>query len=229
MTSGLFIPENILKLEGLNIAEKILLAQVWAYDGQGCFASNRTLADSLFSGSISCVKRTAKSLKIKGYIEDTEPSRYKRNLQINRVKLNLLTVNKVGSKRTHSRVKMNPQVGSKCATNINSNINLKQISCQNSDEFRLSELLLNLILERKKDFKKPDLRSWSVSIERMIRLDKRTPERIEAVIRWCQQDDFWQNNILSTEKLRKQFDQLELKYGSNKTGRDSQPAKPFIR
>ena len=47
----------------------------------------------------------------------------------------------------------------------------------------------------------------------MIRLDGRTPERIEAVIRWCREDAFWQSNILSTTKLRKHFDRLELQMG----------------
>ena len=36
-------------------------------------------------------------------------------------------------------------------------------------------------------------------------------EVIEKVIKWCQGDPFWQNNILSTAKLRKQYDQLALK------------------
>ena len=80
-----------------------------------------------------------------------------------------------------------------------------------SDEFRLSQLLLDLIVKRKPDFKRPNLQSWAVHIDRMIRLDGREPARVEAVIRWCQEDDFWRNNILSTEKLRQQFDQLELK------------------
>lgn len=78
-------------------------------------------------------------------------------------------------------------------------------------KIKLSELLFSLILERKRDFKRPNIQQWTVHIDRMIRLDKRAPECIEAVIRWCQKDDFWQNNILSTQKLRKQFDQLELK------------------
>jgi phage replication O-like protein O len=103
----------------------------------------------------------------------------------------------------------------------------------NSDEFRLSELLLNLILERKPDFKKPNLQNWSKHIDRMIRLDKRTPERIEAVIRWCQADPFWQTNILSSEKLRTQFDQLEMKvrepYGRSgiceNSGRETTPSR----
>ena len=65
----------------------------------------------------------------------------------------------------------------------------------------------------------------------MICLDHRKPERIEAVIRWCHADkgdgkrwQGWQNNILSTEKLRQRFDQLELameqgasKHGSEET------------
>lgn len=87
----------------------------------------------------------------------------------------------------------------------------KTLFCQTSDEVRLSELLFSLILERKPDFKTPNSQLWAKHVDRMIRLDKRLPEQIEAVIHWCQKDDFWQNNILSTEKLRKQFDQLELK------------------
>lgn len=81
----------------------------------------------------------------------------------------------------------------------------------NSVEFRLSLFLLSLIRERKPDFKHPDLQKWCVHINRMIHRDNRAIENIEAVIRWSQDDDFWQNNILSTEKLRKQFDKLELK------------------
>ncbi|MCK4294284.1 MAG: hypothetical protein KAY65_13890 [Planctomycetes bacterium] len=87
-----------------------------------------------------------------------------------------------------------------------------------SDPFRLSELLLKLILARKGDFKKPNLQGWAVHIERMIRLDNRKPGRIEAVISWCQQDEFWQDNILSTEKVRKQFDRLELAMEKSRKG-----------
>jgi hypothetical protein len=80
-----------------------------------------------------------------------------------------------------------------------------------SEEFRLSKLLLDLILERKPNFRKPDLQKWAVHVDRLIRLDERTPDQIESIIRWCQQDSFWQNNILSTHKLRDQLDQLELR------------------
>jgi len=80
-----------------------------------------------------------------------------------------------------------------------------------SEEVRLSTLLLDLILDRKANFRKPDIQKWSLHIDRLLHIGKRTPQEIEKVIHWCQQDDFWQDNILSTEKLRKQIDKLELK------------------
>lgn len=83
-----------------------------------------------------------------------------------------------------------------------------------SIEIRLAELLLEKILSRNPNFKKPDLQAWAKDIDRMIRLDNRTPEDIRRVIEWCQADTFWQNNILSPGKLRKQFDQLALKMGN---------------
>ena len=51
----------------------------------------------------------------------------------------------------------------------------------------------------------------------MRRIDKRTPEQIEFTIKWCQQDSFWQANILSTKKLRDKFDTLvaQIKRNNN--------------
>lgn len=91
---------------------------------------------------------------------------------------------------------------------------------ENTIENTLASFLFSQILNRKPDFKKPDLQKWANHIDKMIRLDQRKPERIEAVIKFCQQDDFWQDNILSAETLRKQFDKLELKMQKNN------PAKP---
>jgi len=79
-----------------------------------------------------------------------------------------------------------------------------------SDEWRFAELLAQLIVERKPDFRRPELGQWAGEIDRMIRLDGRSPERIEAVIRWYVRDPFWSVNILSAAKLRKHFDRLEL-------------------
>lgn len=83
----------------------------------------------------------------------------------------------------------------------------------NSDEFRLAKLLFGLIREWKPNYREPDLQKWAVHIDRLIRLDERTPAEVERVIRWSQQDEFWRGNILSAEKLRNQTDTLEAKMG----------------
>ena len=49
---------------------------------------------------------------------------------------------------------------------------------------------------------------WGSDIEKVHRIDGRDWEQIEEVMRWCQEDVFWQTNILSGSKFRKQFDVL---------------------
>jgi len=81
----------------------------------------------------------------------------------------------------------------------------------------LSQLLGELILERKPDYKdilkeqKRGWVKWADKIRLMVTEDGRDLEEIKKAIEWCQQDDFWQDNILSTSKLRKQYDRLTLK------------------
>ena len=79
-----------------------------------------------------------------------------------------------------------------------------------SEAGTLAKLLLDLIRKRKPDFKEPNLPAWAKEVDKMIRIDQRKPSEMEAVIRWCQGHDFWQNNILSAAKLRKQFDRLQM-------------------
>lgn len=80
-----------------------------------------------------------------------------------------------------------------------------------SVEIGLSELLFGLIRGRNPTCKEPNMQAWARNIDLMIRIDHRDPNEIRELIQLCQKDDFWQNNILSTEKLRKQYDQLKLK------------------
>ena len=94
----------------------------------------------------------------------------------------------------------------------------------NSDEIRLADLLLEKIVSRSPNFKKPNIQAWAKDIDLMIRIDKRDVSEIGQVIEWCQQDQFWQSNILSTSKLRKQYDQLFAKMKS--TGAVKEYRKP---
>lgn len=55
------------------------------------------------------------------------------------------------------------------------------------------------------------LKRWAVDIDKMIRIDKRTPEAVKNAIDFAMNDNFWCNNIWSGEKLRKHYDSLEAK------------------
>jgi predicted phage replisome organizer len=100
-----------------------------------------------------------------------------------------------------------------------------------SIESRLAENLFSLIKGNNPKAKKPNLQSWAKNIDLMIRVDKRTPEEIKEVIEFCQNDDFWKANILSTAKLREKFDQLWLKKkngkGNNNYGNKTVTIKGF--
>lgn len=56
---------------------------------------------------------------------------------------------------------------------------------------------------------------WAVDIDKLNRIDGYSWQQIKSVIDWCQDDEFWQNNILSGAKLRKQFVQLYAKAGDS--------------
>ncbi|MCK4328766.1 hypothetical protein KAX02_02880 [candidate division WOR-3 bacterium] len=104
-----------------------------------------------------------------------------------------------------------------------------------SIEYRLANYLLKFILNRNPKHKKPNIQSWAKHIDLMLRIDNHQVEDIRAVIKWCQIDSFWQNNILSTKKLREKFDQLYLKMqefnpktGSWQTDANLRAAKAFL-
>ena len=85
------------------------------------------------------------------------------------------------------------------------------------DSLRLSGLLASLILMNKPDYrelqngnKEATITRWAKDISLMLRRDARDIGQIEEVIIWSQKDNFWYTNILSAEKLRKQFDKLVL-------------------
>lgn len=103
---------------------------------------------------------------------------------------------------------------------------IKNLFVETSNEFRLAKLLFDLILENNPDAKQPNLQVWAKSIDLMIRKDNRTIEQIEGAIRWCQQDQFWHKNILSTDKLRKQYDRIYLEAKNARTKRE--PNQPVI-
>lgn len=105
-----------------------------------------------------------------------------------------------------------PTSNQQATTNNNVKKDKKEFS-QDSDEYRLANLLVNYLLQRNPKYKIPNMQTWSEHIDKMIRIDKRTVAMIEKIIRWSQNDEFWHKNILSTSKLREKFDDLVFKSG----------------
>lgn len=83
-------------------------------------------------------------------------------------------------------------------------------------DLELTALLFSLILENDSGSRVirmtgNQLDSWIDECRKLRDLDKRTPEQIESVIEWCQEDNFEKTVVLSMPKLRKRFDELLLK------------------
>ncbi len=66
--------------------------------------------------------------------------------------------------------------------------------------------------------KEPDFSKWENIIRLMREQDKRTHEEIESLFHWANKDDFWHQNILSPEKLRKQWDTLVIQRKAQMNG-----------
>lgn len=78
-------------------------------------------------------------------------------------------------------------------------------------EYNLASYLFYWMLQNNPEVKKPNPQKWADTIRLMIERDNRDPDDIKKVIYFCQHDDFWRFNILSPDKLRKQYDQLKGK------------------
>lgn len=79
-----------------------------------------------------------------------------------------------------------------------------------SEAIPIAQLMYDKILIIDPKFKASEskLKGWAADIEKLIRLDARSPDEIKAVVEWVYQDQFWKGNILSGGKLREKFTQL---------------------
>lgn len=86
-------------------------------------------------------------------------------------------------------------------------------SATSEDSLSLAALLRDLIVGRlpKSRARRANLQAWAAHVDKLIRIDGHTPTEIEQIIRFSQADSFWQDNILSTAKLRTKFDNLQSK------------------
>ena len=90
----------------------------------------------------------------------------------------------------------------------------------------LAELMYSLHKEIDPKVKKPNIELWAADIEKINRLDNRSYEDIEKVIRWIKTPgNFWLPNIMSGKKLRIQFARLILEVNNVR----NRQQKPIIK
>lgn len=75
----------------------------------------------------------------------------------------------------------------------------------------LAKWMWKLIHDLQRTRKEPNLDKWANAFRLMRERDGRTEADIRALFAWANQDDFWQTNILSPQKLREHWDTLKLK------------------
>lgn len=80
-----------------------------------------------------------------------------------------------------------------------------------SPYMKLAVRLHEHIKQRNPKQKEPNWQTWADDFRKTVKLDDRELNEVVKVLDWCQKDDFWQNNVLSPAKFRKQYDQLFLK------------------
>lgn len=130
---------------------------------------------------------------------------------------------KSASKRTaESQQKDTYKNGKNGKNGIKIKDTMSQKFCDDSPPIILSKYLYQKILTNDEKAKEPDFQKWAEHMDKLLRIDKRGEEEVRRVIQFCQTDNFWKSNILSTKKLREKFSTLLIQSGKGvvQNGRD---------
>ena len=79
------------------------------------------------------------------------------------------------------------------------------------DDKSLAAYIWHQIRSAFPETKEPNLNNWSNDVRLMCERDGRTHKQIRKIFDFAHADEFWRTNILSPQKLRKQFDILLAK------------------
>ncbi len=80
-----------------------------------------------------------------------------------------------------------------------------------SDDLKFAKEMFNRITVVIPSAKQPNFENWANTIRLMRESDNRDHHTMWAVFDWANRDSFWCSNVLSPDKLRKQFDKLQVK------------------
>ena len=223
--TGIFIPAEVLEMEELTLFEMLLLSWVDALycpKHGGCYASNQYLGKKIRNAQENSVAKALTKLRGLGLIEDVSFDGRNRviratiNRHIDKVQSKSgLDKNPIGVGQI-SNPEMDKNPSPSYIENKEYRKEEKQRTANAESEPAASDVcvfLLDHLKKKNPSFKSPKLDKWILEVSRIIRVDKRTPEQLKAVIAWAfaQQDDFWATTLQSPTTLRKLFDRAWTK------------------
>ena len=176
------------------------------------------------TGRQSLAEDLNKGMKPNQKLSEKTWYRYIENLE----KWKMLTIKKTNKYSVISIVKWNDyqesdqQLSNKSPSvdqQLSTNKNVKNVKNDKKNNIRsklkfethhlkLAQLLFKEIRKNNESAKEPNLEDWANTFRLMMERDKRAGKDIQNVIMFCQKHEFWSMNILSANKLRKQFDRL---------------------
>lgn len=198
----------------------------WIFKGEEFEVKPGQLVTSLESIANSCAKDVTVQ-NVRTALLKFEKHGFLTNKSTNKNRL-ITIVNWELYQSEEEKQQTNQQAPNKQLTTIkeSKNVRNKKLFVETSIEYRLSKYYLELIRKNNPNFKEPNLQTWSKHIDYMIRLDNREVENIKKVMEWCQMNSFWFSKVLSTDKLRKQYDQLAMQMTpKEQQARENKPAK----
>lgn len=92
-----------------------------------------------------------------------------------------------------------------------------------ASDIRMAELMAERVGERTETDKSGKVQSWANTMRLIRERDGRTEEQIRYLVNWTHRHEFWQMNILSPDKLRKQWDRLAMEAKQEKSKSSGRP------
>jgi len=131
------------------------------------------------------------------------------------------TGQRLNNKRTTSEQQLNTNKNNKNEKNDKK----KRIFPPLSIEYDISKFLLTEIRKNDHGFlvdnpeaEESTIQRWAAEADRLMRIDHRSAEEIEAVIGFAQSNSFWKPSILSMAKVREKYTALLLQMESQSEG-----------
>ena len=227
------IPANVRYDRSLKANEKLLYGEITALSGKSgsCWATNGYFSE-LYGVSKISISNWISNLEKQGYIKtyltykDGSKEIEKRTIIISHTPIKENFNTPIKKVKEGIKENFNPPIKENFKEN-NTSINNTSINkyspksqkrySDDSPYMKLSCHLLGLIKQRNPNHKQPNMQRWADDFRKLVELDKRDIDSVSKVIEWCQNDDFWQNNVLSANKVRKHYDKLYLQMNKPKS------------